>query len=207
VQAPEAAVAASLPLPLSAGLRAAAKLFLLGVTLGTALDAVHTFTRTTFYTTPFAFGTPWWVPIEFGLAGIAVGLGRRLVERTFRAETAAPGAPVLAIGLAIFVLAYVASGLLSASAPLTAAVLGALFVVGWLVCDRTRVGLAAAAGTALVGVLVEIALIRAGVFGYTRPGLLGVANWLPLLYACAAVGIGNLGKHWSAAGGVGARPV
>jgi len=184
-------------MPRSADVRAALKLFLLGVTLGTALDAIHLFTGTTAYTTPFFFGLAWWVPIEFGAAGIAVGLGRVSLERTLGAESRPPPAPRLWLGLAFFVASYAASGLLSSRAALDALVLAAIFAAAWLACDRTRAGLLAAALTAAIGFAVEVALVRAGVFRYRVPGVLGVATWLPLLYGAAAVGIGNIGKHWA----------
>ena len=196
-------VAAPMPLPVSLGLRAAGKLFLLGMTLGSALDAIHTHTGTTAYTTPVAFRAAWWVPIEFGLAGVAVGLGRRLVERSFRAETPAPPAPRLLLGLVFFIAAFASSGLLSRHPAVACAVLGALFAAAWILCDRTGIGLLAAALTAATGVAVEVALVRGGLFHYTEPGVLGVSYWLPLLYGTAAIGIGNLGKQWSRADAVG----
>jgi len=194
-----ALTAASESLQPAIALRAAAKLFFLGVILGTALDAIHVHTGTTAYTAPALFGLAWWVPLELGIAGIAVGLGRRFLERSLRAESLAPPGPLLWLGLALFIAAYALSGLLASSAALDAAALAAVFAVAWVACDRTRVGLLAALLTAAIGVGVEIALVRAGVFGYRAPGLLGVADWLPLLYGTAAVAIGNLGKHWSGA--------
>ncbi|HEV8322811.1 MAG TPA: hypothetical protein VG389_14450 [Myxococcota bacterium] len=184
--------------PLAIASRAAPRLFLLGVTLGSALDAIHVHTGTTSYTAPVLFGAAWWVPLEFGVAGIAVGLGRRFLERTFRAESPAPAAPLLWVGLGCFVAAYAVSGFFSARAWLDAVLLAAVFAGAWLACDRTRIGLLAAGLTAAIGVGVEVAMVRAGIFRYRAPGVLGVADWLPLLYGSAAVGIGNLGKHWSA---------
>src|SRR6187200_3461636 len=55
-------------------LRTAARCFLLGAVLGTLLDGIHAYGDVLVYPDP-AFGRwAWFVPIEFGLVGAAVGL-------------------------------------------------------------------------------------------------------------------------------------
>ena len=95
--------------------------------------------------------------------------------------------------MALFVTGYVASGLVGEQPWLCSALLAALFVVGWLRCDGSSVGLLLAALTAIGGTAVEMALVGAGAFAYLHPSIGGVAVWLPLLYCCASVGVGALG--------------
>ena len=47
--------------------------------------------------------------------------------------------------------------------------------------------------TAVIGPLVEAALVHAGLFGYREPDVLGVAMWLPALYACGSIAFGAVG--------------
>jgi hypothetical protein len=58
-----------------------------------------------------------------------------------------------------------------------------------------------AIATAVVGPLVEIALVRAGAFRHLRPDLFGIPMWLPALYACASLSFGALVN-----GTLGSRP-
>ena len=95
--------------------------------------------------------------------------------------------------MALFILAYVSSGLLQASPAICSVVLATLFVIGWLRYDRSSLGLVLAALTAVAGTAVEMLLVGVGAFVYLRPSLGGVAVWLPLLYCCASVGVGALG--------------
>jgi MFS family permease len=175
-------------------LRAALLLFALGATLGTALDAVHVHTATTRYTDPLVFEMAWFVPLLFGGAGVAVGLSRPLFDRLLRRDGPAPGTPALLGGLALFIAAYVLSGTLPAGNVAKCAALGALAAASLLLFDRTGLGLLLACTTAVTGSAIEAAQIEAGIFSYLAPDRWGVPCWLPCLYACAQVAIGNLGR-------------
>jgi len=48
-------------------------LFLLGATLGTALDAFHVYSGVERYPAPVFLGVAWWVPLLFGGAAVAIG--------------------------------------------------------------------------------------------------------------------------------------
>jgi hypothetical protein len=176
-------------------LSAAATLALAGATIGTGLDSIHVHTATTAYAQPVLFGQAWWVPPLFASAALAIGLGRPLVERVLGAHAPVPTAAATAGGMAVFVLAYAASGLVSGPPGPRSTLLAAMFVFAWLLCDRTGLGLVLAALTAIIGTLVEITLVRTGAFLYREPSLAGVTVWLPWLYGCAAVGVGNFGKR------------
>jgi len=176
-------------------LSAAATLVLAGATIGTGLDAIHVHTGTTAYAQPVLFGQAWWVPPLFAGAALAIGLGRPLVERLLGVRGSVPTALATAGGMAVFVLAYAASGLVGGGPGPRSILLAAMFVLAWLLWDRTGVGLVLAVLTAIIGTLVEIALVRTGTFLYREPSLAGVTVWLPWLYGCAAVGVGNFGKR------------
>ena len=176
-------------------LSAAATLALAGATIGTGLDAIHVHTGTTAYARPVLFGQAWWVPPLFASAALAIGLGRPLVERMLGVHGSVPTASATAGGMALFVLAYAASGLVGGGPTPRSILLAAMFAFAWLMWDRTGLGLVLAVLTAIVGTLVEITLVRTGTFLYREPSLAGVAVWLPWLYGCAAVGVGNFGKR------------
>src|SRR2546427_3107327 len=60
--------------------RAILWLFLLGATLGTALDAFHVYSHVEQYTKPAFFWVAWWVPFLFGSAAVAIGYSHPLVD-------------------------------------------------------------------------------------------------------------------------------
>src|SRR5262249_21297876 len=174
---------------------AAATLALAGATVGTGLDAIHVRTGTTAYARPVLFGQAWRGPLLSARAGVATGLGRPLVERVLGLHRPVPSPAAVAGGMALFVVAYATSGLVGGGPLLRSVLLAALFLVAWLLWDRTGLGLALAVLTAAIGTAVEITLVRTGTFVYREPSLAGVTIWLPLLYGCAAVGVGTLGKR------------
>ncbi len=169
-------------------------LLALGGTLGTMLDRLHVATGTTAYADPGPYGQPYWVPPLFAGAAAALGGGRLLFGSR---GTSAPSFDAAAAAVGGLVIAYVASAVLPwllASSVL--AVLAALLFVRF---DRTSRGLVHAGASAIAGTAVESVLVHAGAFRYVDRssflGPLGVPIWLPLLYACGAIGVGCLGRH------------
>ena len=147
--------------------------------IGLALcDQIHVQAGVLDYDTGGFFGQAWWVPLQFGLAAVAIVAG----AAPFARGRAKPGTVAFLTGTLWFVAAYAASGLFDAH-PYA---LAAAFVVTWAL----RVAFArqpsslvafslllAAAGTG-----AEAILSAAGTFAYTNPDLLGVPIWLPGLY-------------------------
>src|SRR5437588_10979568 len=55
-------------------------LFLLGATLGTALDSLHVHSGVERYPLPVLFGLAWLVPLLFGAAAVAIGYSHPMVD-------------------------------------------------------------------------------------------------------------------------------
>ena len=168
-------------------------LLLLGATLGTALDALEVYSGVERYPGPLLFGVAWWVPLLFGAAAVAIGYSHPLLDplisrtRPYRRLSASIGE------LTWLVLAY----LISAS-PLDSlsrvGLIAIIYLNFWLLAGRSWQDLLLSFITAVTGTLVEMILVTAGVFSYTHPDILGVPYWLPGLYACASLAVGDLGR-------------
>jgi hypothetical protein len=178
----------------SAAARASLVLLLIGATVGTGLDALHTHSGTTAYAQEWLAKMSAWTPVVFAGVGLATGLAyplaERLLGRTVRAEHS--WAKVLA-GFAFFAALYAASGYLPASNTVKLAALAAGGATLYVVLARTPVALLLAILTALIGSLVESALVHAGFFRYTNPDVAGIPVWLPALYVCGSVAFGAVG--------------
>jgi hypothetical protein len=48
--------------------------------------------------------------------------------------------------------------------------------------------------TAITGTRIEMILVAAGAFSYLHPDIPGVPYWLPCIYACASLAVGDLGR-------------
>ncbi len=126
-----------------------------------------------------------WTPPLFGAAGLLVGLPYPVAERLTGKR---PGRRVswgeAMAGFAVFTGLYAMSGYLPVShgARLVVLLAGAAGLFAWLA--RTWLAVVLAAMSAVVGPLVEALLVHVGAFAYREPDVLGVALWLPALYAC-----------------------
>jgi len=170
-------------------------LLLLGATLGTALDGIHTHTGTTAYPHPWWFRSAPWVPPLFAAAALSIGLARPLWERWLGRASALPSLPSTLGATGLFICAYFLSGLLPGGALVRGLVLILIAAAIWWSCDRTRLGVGLALGTAVIGTTVESGLVHAGAFSYLHPDYAGVAGWLPCLYLCAQPAVGAMGKR------------
>ncbi len=173
--------------------RAILWLFLLGATLGTALDAFHVYSYVEQYTRPSFFGVAWWVPLLFGSAAVAIGYSHPLVDplihnirRPRRLTTS------------IAELAWLALAYLVVASPLDSLAKTVLLVLiyfnFWLLTGRGWQNLLLSLVTAITGTLIEMTLVAAGAFSYLQPDILGVPYWLPFIYACASLAVGDLGR-------------
>jgi hypothetical protein len=170
-------------------------LFGFGAVVGSGLDALHTHSGSIVYARPWVFAMSAWTPLIFGLAGLSVGLSYPLAQRlTGRRPGRRLSWGEVCAGFAAFAGLYAMSGYLPASnaVKLVVLVTGAAALFVWLA--RTGVALGLAVGTAVIGPLVEAALVHAGLFGYREPDVLGVAMWLPALYACGSIAFGAVGQ-------------
>jgi hypothetical protein len=172
--------------------RATLVLVVLGATLGSALDAIHSHFGAVSYTHPVFAKAAWWVPLLFASA-YGTAIGRPLMAPQ------EPPLPVwkVALGMGLFIGGYWLT-VAPWDWPVRCAVLSVIFVTGWALCDRTRLGWLVAALAAFFGPLVEITLLRTGVFVHHEAHVLGIPYWLPLIYACASVGLGALARWLTA---------
>ncbi len=164
--------------------RALATCFAIGAVVGTALDGIHLLGDVLTYETQ-AFGEwAWFVPIEFGLAGVAAGIAIPAVERA-----AGPAAfPPLSLArrvaeLLLFAGAYGATALWDGDGAqwVTAGLL--LLVAVRLAVAPIRGDWVYALSAAVLGPLAEIAILGTGAFDYAHPDVAGIPMWLPALWA------------------------
>jgi hypothetical protein len=164
--------------------RAIAVLALLGATLGVALDGWHV----------WRFGIATWTIPLFASAGVAVGVLPVAIERRLGLRVPPASRARVLSALALFVLAYLVTGLLRGA--VCVAALSVLALAIYFVGDRPppALALAHAAGAGAGGALVEMTLVHFGAFFHTDDRLFGVAPWLPLLYVCASLGLTPLAR-------------
>jgi insulin-induced protein INSIG len=173
--------------------RAILWLFLLGATLGTALDALHVYSHVERYARPVLFGLAWWVPLLFGAAAVAIGYSHPLVDPLIHNAR-----PYRRLATSITELTWLLLAYLVAASPLDSIAKTGLLVLiylnFWLLAGRGWQNLLLSFVTAITGTLVEMILVAAGAFSYVRPDIFGVPYWLPWIYACASLAVGDLGR-------------
>ena len=172
-----------------------AVLLLFGATVGTLLDAMHTFGGITEYMHPFVLSTAWWVPFLFmsayGFGGYLYAVGHRQLKGP---EAVPEWGPAIA-GVGAFAALYAVSAFLPASnvAKLAIVLAGAMGL--WFALDRSRQGIALACVAAFFGPLTEFMLWRAGMFRHRQPDLMGVPMWLPALYLASGPSFGQFARR------------
>jgi Protein of unknown function (DUF2878) len=158
--------------------------FVVGAVLGTLLDGIHLYGDVESYRDPVLGRWAWFVPLEFGLAGLAAGVAVPVIERRF----GPPAPPRFGITrrlgeTVVFTAAYVATALFDGDgAPWLAAGLLALLALR-LVVAPVRGDWAYAAAAAALGAAAEIAILQTRAFDYAHPDLAGIPVWLPALWA------------------------
>lgn len=170
-------------------------LFVLGATVGTGLDAFHVYNNVERYTVPVFFGVAWWTPLLFGMAAVAIGFSHAMVDPLLGQRRAPRDFQMCIVGLVWVVLVYV----ISATSIDTLAKVGLMTIVYlnfWLVVGRGWQNLLFSCVTAVTGTLVEMVLVAAGVFFYLHADFIGVPYWLPCIYACASLAVGDMGRYF-----------
>ncbi len=176
---------------------AAAWLGILGAVAGPIYDGIHTWSGATWYANPGFMRSVWWCPPLFAAAAIALGLANPaydviILRRNPRGATAG----VIASTMAVFTLAYVTSGFLPGEWWLKTAILTGLFVMNIHGAGgEVRNTLPNAAIAAIAGWAVEYLLTQRGLFTHRDTELMGVAGWIPPLYATASVAVGAIGRR------------
>jgi hypothetical protein len=174
-------------------------LFIFGGVLGATFDGFHTHSGTDAYPHPQFLMMEWWVPPLFGAATLAIALSHLDFDRRFQREAAPrPWGDILA-AFVLFGIQYFISGFLKIAPWPKTVVISAFALALWLAFEGTLSGLLMAAATALVGCLIEIALIKFGKFYYVisdiGPNVSGIPVWLPFLYVSGSVTVGNLARR------------
>lgn len=158
--------------------------FAIGAVAGTLFDGLHLLGDVLSYEHE-AFGDwAWFVPLEFGLAGVGAGIAIPQIER-MAGPVPAPhfSAAERVVELAVFTALYGATALWDGDgAPWLLAGLGALVVVRLSVMSVPG-DWAYAAIAAVLGPLGEIAISATGAFDYANPDFAGIPMWLPALWA------------------------
>jgi hypothetical protein len=158
--------------------------FALGAALGTALDALHAYGDVETYPHAELGRLGWFVPLEFGLAGVAATLAVPALERRF----GPPRPPRWSLPERLLEVALIAGlyGLTvlgnGSPAPFVLAVLLIVLAIRLTLFSTTGDWAFALAG-AVLGPAVEAILAAIGVFHYTEPDIAGVPMWLPAIWA------------------------
>jgi len=168
-------------------------LFVLGATLGTVLDAIDVYSGVERYTVPALFDLAWWVPLLLGTAAVAIGYSHTMVDPLIAHMRPVRRLSISFAELMWLLLAY----LVGASTLESIAKVGLLtliYINFWLLAGRSWQSLLFSLVTAITGTLVEMTLVAAGAFSYLHPDVLGVPYWLPCIYACASLAVGDVGR-------------
>ncbi|MFO0547087.1 MAG: hypothetical protein U0271_01800 [Polyangiaceae bacterium] len=176
-------------------LRTAAVLLGIGATVGSALDALHTHGGVTSYPNPVAFKMAWWTPGIFGLAGLGTGLAYPLVESYLGKSITAPLTPQkVAVGMGVFTGLYALTGFSRSKTATKLAIVGAGAAALGLTLAPTREAALTALAASVIGPIVEINLVKRGLFTHHESDWKGIPMWLPALYATGSIAFGVAGK-------------
>lgn len=160
----------------------------LGFAVGLAGDATHVASGTTHYDWTGGvtiWRSAFWFPLL--VAGAVLG-GAWLAERAGSRPARVRGrADVLTGAAAVLALYALTSALRGEPETVSLVLTAAVAVAIWSWWDPSPGALVVAAGAAVAGPLVEIALVEAGAASYSSDsdGLFGVAPWLPCIYFAA----------------------
>lgn len=171
------------------------ELLLFGAVLGTGLDTLHVASNVERYPRPAFLGVAWWVPFLFSGAAVAIGYSHASVDPFLHQRRIPHSFWVSMSGVAWFVLAYlVSASILNSGTKLGLLVL--IYLHFWFLGGKGWQNILLSLLTAITGTLIEMILVAVGAFRYIHPDLLGIPYWLPCLYACASLAVGDLGRFF-----------
>src|SRR4029450_10927465 len=148
-------------------------LFILGAILGSFYDGFHTHSGTTYYPDPWILKMAWWVPLNFGLAILAVANSHVMMDRLLGRPSRPLSWGEIVLGLLLFGAVYWMSGYLPTDKLKYICVYAGGILI-WILFDRTWQGFVLALMTGVVGSAVEITLIAFKLFFYVRPDFMGI---------------------------------
>lgn len=170
-------------------------LFVVGASAALVGDHSHVVTGTTEYFTdavPFVWSSPIWFPALVGAATVSLAELRLHLSDPRATVTARQGLA----GIAAVLGAYVTTALVHSAPPVPSTTLiVAMAVITWCALgDKPAVVCGVSA--AVIGPIVEIVLVKVGVFAYNvdSDGLFGVGPWLVPLYFAFGVVVAMLGE-------------
>ncbi|WP_006245194.1 diacylglycerol-binding protein [Mycolicibacterium tusciae] len=170
-------------------------LFLVGAAASLVGDHSHVVSGTTEYFTdavPFVWSSPVWFPIMVGAATVSLAELRLHLPRPRTTVTARQGLA----GIAAVLGTYVTTAPVRSAPPIPSTTLiVAMAVITWCALgDKPSVVCGVVA--AVIGPIVEIVLVKVGVFAYNADsdGLFGVGPWLVPLYFAFGVVVAMLGE-------------
>jgi len=180
-------------------------LFLLGAICGTVLDAFHVYSSVEQYPNPAFLGVAWWVPFLFGCAAVAIGYSHPIIDPLIHNIRRPRRLSTSIAELSWLLLAYVIAATAFTSMA-KVILLGLIYFNFWLLTGRGWHNLLLSLITAITGTLIEMILVAAGAFSYLQPDILGVPYWLPFMYACASLAVGDLGRSLKYSSTIGGNP-
>jgi hypothetical protein len=157
--------------------------FCLGALLGTLLDGIHVYGDAESYPNPLFGRWAWFVPLEFGLAGVLAGALLPWLERWVGPPRPPHWPPAVRTAeLCLLVAAYTSTVVLADSPEVVTLGLLAL-LAGRLLLRPERGDWAYALIAAIAGPVAEAVISAAGAFDYADPDFAGIPMWLPALWA------------------------
>ena len=167
--------------------------FIVGVVIGFATELIGTQFGIWAHSNPGIIGVPFWVPFIYGFAFL---LARRIRDTVFKLEheeihyfhstklTTLWG--MFYSDILIFIAALCVMVLLWPSNSGLFLILGAM-LGGTLIYFKLPSDMFFAVFSAVIGAIVEIICVSAGVWTWSNPGVFGVPVWVPFGYAILAL--------------------
>ena len=157
--------------------------FCLGAVLGMLLDGIHVYGDVESYPDPLLGRWAWFVPLEFGAAGVLAGALIPRLEPLVGPPRPPRWTPAVRVAeFCLLVAAYVSTVVLDGAPVVVTLGLVALLVFR-LLLRPVRGDWAYALIAAIAGPAAEALISAAGAFDYAEPDFAGIPMWLPALWA------------------------
>jgi hypothetical protein len=176
-------------------------LFILGALLAPLGDLAHVLTETTYYPVKYhhLIKIPWWVPIQFGVATILIGIAHHNLFRLKKFSLLECCLSTLSL-----LFCYCLSGIFPVQPWFSFVVILLLYFVNFhYLCDsptptnaklayfNNRCLLVLSLIIGFIGSTVEVTLIDNKIFAYKVHQIFEIPIWLPILYMHASITVGS----------------